>query len=145
MLCAAILGFPHVEASMSLGRSVFFLLAAGLFPAAPALAAPAPPPPSQAPEAVTAALADLEQAAGAPLEVRRSRINGLVVFLGAPAGHAVPAGAADDPPQARALAFLDAHGKAFGLPGAAAVRVQRVKHDELGLDHVRLRQLHHGI
>lgn len=47
--------------------------------------------------------------------------------------------------ETRALAFVDAYGKAFGLESAAQVRAIRAHADELGLEHVRLQQLHEGV
>jgi Zn-dependent metalloprotease len=48
--------------------------------------------------------------------------------------------------ETRAFAFVDAYGKAFGLQDASQVQVTRVQGvDEVGMDHVRLQQVHKGI
>ncbi len=94
----------------------------------------------------TAALA-MEAAAGAPVEVTRAPLTGLISFLAASRGHPirldVPASA---PASERALAFLATHGKAFGMNDPSKVRVLRATpKDEVGMEHVRLQQLHKGI
>lgn len=94
----------------------------------------------------TAALA-METAAGAPVEVTRSPLTGLISFLATSPGHPirldVPASA---PASERALAFLATHGKAFGMNDPSKVRVLRATpKDQVGMEHVRLQQLHKGI
>ena len=94
----------------------------------------------------TAALA-METAAGAPIEVTRSPLTGLISFLATSRGHPirldVPASA---PASERALAFLATHGKAFGMNDPSKVRVLRATpKDQVGMEHVRLQQLHKGI
>jgi bacillolysin len=126
-------------------RAILSMLSSSLSLAAPVLAAAATPAGDDRAKAVSLAVRSIEQAAGAPLTVSRSPVNGLVTFLSVPSGHAVPVGRSSDDAPARALAFLDEHGRAFGLAGAGAVRVERAKSDELGLQHVRVRQMHGGV
>ena len=48
--------------------------------------------------------------------------------------------------EARGNAFIDTYGKAFGLQNASQMRLQRAPHkDELGIEHVRYQQVHHGV
>ncbi len=55
----------------------------------------------------------------------------------------LPAGA---PAEARALGFVDAYGKAFGLADSSQVRLMAAPQaDVLGLEHVRLQQVHKGV
>ena len=55
----------------------------------------------------------------------------------------LPAGASAE---ARALSFVDTYGRAFGLTDASQVRLMAApRADELGLEHVRLQQVHNGV
>jgi bacillolysin len=64
-----------------------------------------------------------------------SRGNGLLLPVDATAS-----------PEERALAFVDAYGASFGLRGRSqAAMLRQPTRDELGLDHVRLQQLHQGL
>jgi bacillolysin len=93
------------------------------------------------------ALQGLEQLSGAPLRTTRSELTGLATFIGAERNRPIPAPAAfNAKPEDRALTFLTAHGAAFGLKATPDLRVKRVQSsDEVGMDHVRFQQLHHGI
>ena len=98
-------------------------------------------------DSVETAVLAMEAAAGAPVEVTRSPLTDLVGFLATSPGHPirldVPASA---PASERALAFLGAYGKAFGINDPSKVRVLRATpKDEVGMEHVRLQQLHEGI
>jgi bacillolysin len=83
---------------------------------------------------------------GEGLVVRNVSETGLVTFAGG-AGRGILL-----PPQAgttaagRALSFVDGYGKAFGLAGSSEVRVVRTSApDALGVEHVRLQQMHRGV
>jgi len=98
-------------------------------------------------DSVETALLAMEGAAGAPVAVTHSPLTDLVSFVAANRGHPlrldVPASA---PPSERALAFLGAYGKAFGIKDPSKVRVLRATpKDQVGMEHVRLQQLHEGI
>jgi Zn-dependent metalloprotease len=86
-------------------------------------------------------------AAGAAVRAAKSQVTGLVTFMSAAPGTPVKIGAnANDPADARAAAFLSAHGRAFGLAGASSARVERVtRPDALGMERVRYRQTHAGV
>jgi bacillolysin len=48
--------------------------------------------------------------------------------------------------ETRALSFVDLYGKAFGLASSSQVRVTRAPEvDALGLEHVRMQQVHQGV
>jgi bacillolysin len=55
----------------------------------------------------------------------------------------------DGPPGAsaaeRALVFIDHYGRQFGLADRSQVRHTKTRSDDLGLEHVRMQQVHHGI
>jgi bacillolysin len=56
---------------------------------------------------------------------------------------AVPAAASAE---SRAMAFVNAYGRDFGLAGDSAVEIERSSPvDEAGLEHVRMQQVHQGI
>lgn len=97
---------------------------------------------------VRTGLGRLEAAAGAPVKSTVSPDTGLVTFLAMEARSPVAvAGARDTSPEAIALAFLQTHGSVFGL-GSAATEVELARpaeRDELGMDHVRFRQVVRGV
>ncbi|MGH8507259.1 MAG: M4 family metallopeptidase [Gammaproteobacteria bacterium] len=124
---------PTIKHTLYCGFLVFAFSAA--LHAAPAL------------DAVEASVEAMAGAAGAPVNVRRSAVTHLVTFISTrpqqPIVLNVPSLA---PASERALAFMAAHGQAFGITTPRQVRVMRVtKKDEVGMDHVRLQQLHQGI
>src|SRR2546430_1570991 len=88
----------------------------------------------------------MELAAAAPLETTRSRVNGLLTFLsvsGAPIPLPVSATA---PAEARARAFVSSYGRAFGIADVADLAHAKTSGpDEVGMEHVRFRQLHGGV
>ncbi|MGH9894522.1 MAG: M4 family metallopeptidase, partial [bacterium] len=98
-------------------------------------------------DSVETAVLAMEAAAGAPVEVTRSPLTDLVSFVTTGPGHPVRL---DVPASARAseraLAFLGAYGKAFGIGDPSRFRVLRATlKDQVGMEHVRLQQLHKGI
>ena len=90
------------------------------------------------------------QSLGEPGEVLRihavARDTGLATFASTPGrGVVVPLDAAA-PAEARALAFVDAYGSSFGLRDSSQVQLMRVgEADALGIEHVRLQQVHRGV
>ncbi len=96
---------------------------------------------------VNQALQGMEAAAGGKITATRSPITGLATFIAAEQGRLIPvASSPDAKPEERALMFLTAHGAAFGLKGRSDVQVRRVQRsDEVGMDHVRLQQVHKGV
>lgn len=97
--------------------------------------------------AVEQSLQGIHAAASAPVAVDISRETGLAVFLSTrPGAPVVLAASATAPAEERALNFLGRHGAAFGVsrPGEVAVR-RSWGPDEVGLEHVRLRQVHDGV
>ena len=73
--------------------------------------------------------------------------SGLARFVAIPAGLPVPLGANESAsPSAKALAFLRAHGKAFGLGATPEVRLLRTApRDVARMEHVRLQQTSRGL
>lgn len=124
--------------------SVAQLLLAGALwtvcsPTAQAVDAPA--------DSVETAVLAMEAIAGAPVDVTRSPVTNLVSFVATSRGHPIGLDVpASTPAWERALAFLAAHGKAFGISDPSKVRMLRATpKDHVGLEHVRLQQLHKGI
>jgi bacillolysin len=93
------------------------------------------------------ALQDLERAVGSSVQATVSPTTGLVTFLPfdphqQPLVNLSGAAAAEE----RALAFLQDHGAAFGIFNRDSVSLSRVVGpDEIGMEHVRYRQLHRGV
>jgi bacillolysin len=101
---------------------------------------------AQPADEATRAIAALRAASSAQLSVTRSPRSGLATFLTAPRGQSIPVpdraafGAVN-----RALSFIDSYGPAFGLRGRGDVSPIRTEVDEIGVEHVRLRQQWSGI
>lgn len=98
-------------------------------------------------DAVEVSVEAMAGAAGAAVKARRSAVTHLVTFISTrpkqPIALKVPSLA---PASERALAFMAAHGQAFGITTPTQVQVMRVtKKDEVGMEHVRLQQLHKGV
>ncbi len=92
------------------------------------------------------ALSAMRAAAAVDLTITRSPRTRLATFVAAPAGRFIPVpGAAAQTARDRALSFVSAYGNAFGLRGSEDVAVVRSERDDLGIDHVRLRQVRSGI
>ncbi len=73
-----------------------------------------PPAAAQdASDAVLSAVREMESAAGSEVAVRRSPLTGLATFVAVKRGQGIPIH--DGTPEARALAFVEAYGNAFGL------------------------------
>ncbi len=105
------------------------------------------PPGFAAQVEVEDALARLATSANGQLRVKRSDDNGLVSFLSVHGGPGIPVeAAASATAEERARAFLDRHGRAFGILRAADTRTLRVSDvDAVGVQHVRLQQTHAGL
>ena len=92
------------------------------------------------------ALSAMRAAASVDLTITRSPRTRLATFVAAPAGRSIPApNASAQTAQDRALSFVSVYGNAFGLRGTQDVALVRSERDELGIDHVRLRQVRAGI
>lgn len=102
---------------------------------------------ARAEDAVEQALRGLERAAGAPVSARRSPVTGLATFVAAPAGRPIAVAAARAARAGdRTLAFVDHAAAAFGLRGRRDVAVTAASGpDAVGIEHVRLQQLHDGV
>lgn len=98
-------------------------------------------------DSVEPAVLAMEAAAGAPVEVTRSPVTDLVSFVATSRGHPISLDVpASTPARERALAFLVAHGKAFGISDPSSVRVVRATpKDPVGMEHARLQQMYKGI
>ena len=69
-----------------------------------------------------------------------------VTFAASQGAGILLAGSEGAPPDERALRFIDEYGQPFGLNSRRDAHVLRASPiDELGLEHVRVQQLHHGI
>lgn len=75
-----------------------------------------------------------------------SPATGFATFATAP-GNGMQLPIPDNAPASvRAAAFLDAHGKVFGIANGSQMRLARAPHvDELGIEHIRLQQVHKGV
>lgn len=72
--------------------------------------------------------------------------TGFVTFATSPGNGILLPVAAGASAEERALSFVQAYGKAFGLADSSQVRLLRAEHkDELGLEHVRFQQVHQGV
>lgn len=92
------------------------------------------------------ALSAMRAAATVDLTITRSPRSGLATFVAAPAGRSIPVpDASARTAQDRSLSFVSVYGNAFGLRGSEDVALVRSERDELGIDHVRLRQVRSGI
>jgi bacillolysin len=108
-------------------------------------AAAAPPGAQGTDDAVVSAVREMEATAGSGVRVRRSPVTGLATFVAVEGGAGIPVPDGGTP-EARAIAFIDAYGGAFGLPDGAHVTHERtVASDSVGMDHVRLRQTVRGV
>jgi len=84
---------------------------------------------------------------GQGLTIREvSAQTGLVTFASSPdRGLLLPLAAAESA-EARALSFVDTYGRVFGLADSSQVRLMAAPlTDALGLEHVRLQQMHNGV
>ena len=93
------------------------------------------------------ALTGLEAAVGSPVRATVSAKTGLVTFLSfAPYQQNLGRLPAEAPAEDRARAFLDGYGAAFGVAGRESLALARIdERDEVGMEHVRFRQMHQGI
>jgi len=84
---------------------------------------------------------------GSPVEFSRSENTGQINYLSTTQAHPVPLFSSPDASaEARALEFITTYGKSFGVTSAKQIRTVKVSgKDEVGMEHVRLQQLHKGI
>ncbi len=96
---------------------------------------------------VADAVQAMQDAAAGALVTTRSPVTGLVSFVNVEGDRSIGAAAnASGSATERALAFVDTYGAAFALAGRAEVSVASVSGiDEVGQEHIRLRQLHRGV
>ncbi len=85
----------------------------------------------------------MQTAAGPDFKVEYSPLTGMATFMTArQRGIAVPGSTAPE----RAGAFLETYGAAFGISSTSGYAVSRVNPtDEVGMDHVRIQQMHGGV
>jgi cysteine-rich repeat protein len=109
-----------------------------------ARAQPDPPLPG---DASVRAIEALERAAGGSLKLRRSAHAGVATFLRAERGDAISTGeAATAPAESRARAFLRRYGDAVGVRDPRRfVTTRSTSPDVVGMEHVRLQQMHRGL
>jgi Zn-dependent metalloprotease len=98
-------------------------------------------------EAMQTAVQSMALATGGTAEVAHSTVTGLASFVTTTDDQPLPIkSVATAPVEERALAFVHAYGPAFGLQDVSQVQVTQVQGmDEVGMEHVRLQQLHHGV
>ncbi len=89
----------------------------------------------------------VERAAGGPVRVRWSQRTDGIAFLSVKGKRSIPILDGEKlRPVERARSFLDRHGRDLGLPLAAETVVRETQDtDEVGMDHVRMQQVHRGI
>ena len=98
------------------------------------------------PAAVREAVQHMTLATADTVEITHSPITGLVSFITTAADQPLPLGrAAQASAPERALAFVQAYGKAFGLQDAGQVQLITLESDAEGMEHVRLQQMHQGV
>ncbi|HEV3471035.1 MAG TPA: M4 family metallopeptidase [Pyrinomonadaceae bacterium] len=128
---------------------------------APAAAAPTVTQPAAADAAARAALDALRRGSAVEVSAQPSRETGAYGFVRAARGGVLAADDASRSPEARALAFLAAHGAVVGMSeaeralaadpagadskAASALRVASAARDQLGATHVRLDQTYRGL
>jgi bacillolysin len=96
--------------------------------------------------AVAESVARMQASAGPDLFVQHSKTTDLVRFLSARKGQGIHVGGAGTPAELRARAFLDGYGAAFGIREAAEYEIKATSpRDEVGMEHVRVRQVHKGV
>lgn len=98
-------------------------------------------------QAAQEAVQSMALATGGTVKITHSPVTGLASFVTTTADKPllVPS-SPKAPAETRAFAFVDVYGKAFGLQDASQVRVTGVQDvDEVGMEHVRLQQVHNDI
>ncbi len=97
--------------------------------------------------AVQEARQRMEAFAGGAVQITQSPVSELATFVAAAPGKAIPTFMSPTaPPEERGRKFLDLYGTAFGITAPEQVQVQRVQaRDEVGMEHVRFHQVHHGV
>jgi bacillolysin len=98
-------------------------------------------------EARSDAVRRLSEAAGASVSVVHSPATGGVTFLSVPPGEGIPVMASPTASaEGRALAFLASHGEPFFIREKSQLVLREAgAADEVGLEHVRLQQVHLGV
>ena len=97
-------------------------------------------------DSVSVAIDRMSQAAGAPVQTRRSPVSDRVGFMSTRSAPISVAAASGASAEARGRAFLRAHGEAFGIADVGDVRHMRTHGpDDIGTEHARFRQLHNGV
>src|SRR5262245_40185405 len=95
---------------------------------------------------ISDAIDGMSQAAGAPVKTSRSEVTGHVTFMSTPTAPIDVSLPATANAEARARAFLHAHGRAFGIDAAADVaHVRSHRPDAIGRERARFQQLHRGV
>ena len=89
----------------------------------------------------------MEAAAGDAVEITQSPVTGLATFVTAKPTNLIPTFAAPTASaEERGRQFLTTYGKAFGVSAPDQLQLQRAEApDEVGIEHVRFRQLHNGV
>ncbi|MES1241672.1 MAG: M4 family metallopeptidase [Acidobacteriota bacterium] len=126
-------------------RRTLLLVCIAVLAVLPALGQPLASPPTPGPD-VNGALLQMELASGGPVKATISTATGMATFL-SPSRPIPVTGAASTSPEDRARAFLRTYGRAFGFKDALAETELRspAERDELGMDHVRFRQVIRGV
>jgi bacillolysin len=96
---------------------------------------------------VNPAIAALKANAGNSINISYSNKTGLVNYLAADPSHPIQLfSAPNTSADSRALDFISHYGKAFGISSTAQIKtIKSSLKDEVGMEHVRLQQLHKGI
>jgi len=97
--------------------------------------------------AVQEARQRMESAAGGTVAITQSSVTGLATFVATPPERPIPSYVSPTAsPEERASGFLETYGNAFGITARDQVQMQRVQGpDEVGMEHVRYRQVHRGV
>src|SRR5215204_2469511 len=89
----------------------------------------------------------MEAFAGGAVQITQSSVTDLATFVAAAPEKPIPTFLSPTaPPEERGRKFLELYGMAFGITNPDQIRMQRIHgRDEVGLEHVRFRQVHQGI
>lgn len=94
-----------------------------------------------------ASVAAIKAVAGGSVEFSRAENTGQLTYLSTDQTHPIPLySAPDTKAETRALEFISTYGKSFGIGTAKQVKTIKIsKKDEVGMEHVKLQQLHKGV